>query len=169
MHCNSSACMPKWFTSSCHGKKEFFKGEFLFSCHLSEITKPQSSPLLFSLLSERDAEKENVATAIFLFASHYGNLCLRSVDDRQVSQSGKPHLHRNSGCAVSKLARECYSLWTYGKSFTLCTLEHADRMNGIPERPPEVLPFHPSYLLGTLSLHPTKDLRGLLDYWRTQI
>lgn len=42
-------------------------------------------------------------------------------------------------------------------------------MNGIAERPPEVLPSHPFNLLGTLSLHPTKDLRGLLDYSRTQI
>ena len=42
-------------------------------------------------------------------------------------------------------------------------------MNGITERPPEVLPSHPSDLLEALPLHSTKDLRGLLDYSRTQI
>jgi len=97
-------------TASCHEKKEFFEGEFLFLFHLTEITRPQSSTLLAGLLSERDAEKENVDTDIFLLTSHDGQSCSHSVDDRQVSQSGKPHLQRNSGGAVSKLARECYSL-----------------------------------------------------------
>ena len=169
MHCHSSASMPKWLPQAVTRKRNSSKGNSFF-CFILRKSQDHNHPHFYLVCSPSVMLKKKMPIPPFSFlASHDGYPCSRSVDDRQVSQSGKPHLQRNSGGAVSKLARECYSLWTYGKSFTLCTLEHADRMNGIAGHPPEVLPSHPSNLLGTLSLHPTKDLRGLLDYWRTQI
>ena len=46
----------------------------------------------------------------------------------------------------------------------LCTPEHTDSTAGITERPPEVLPSHPSYQLGASPLHPTKRFR---TFWNT--
>ena len=131
------------------------------SCGISDFEALLSRGIHFP---ERSDRKEN-PRPVFSFHHRTSVKYLRLWQMiGQVSQNGKPLLHRTSGDAVPKLARECYSLWTYGKSFTLCTLEHTDSMAGITERPPEVLPSHPSYQLEALPLHSTIRFR---TFWIT--